>query len=363
MSTIQYPSHPYLDELEPYRATDLEQAAARAGIGVEQLIRLDSNENLWETLPQVAQALGGLASPAYYPDHQPLRRAVASYAGVEPEQVVLSNGADEMIDLLIRLLAEPGQAVIVCPPTFSMYAFFARVNRCRVLAIPRRPDFSVDAPAIEKTVVADEDGAAPRLLFLVSPGSPDGQALPQPVIQRLLALPIIVAVDETYIEFGGQSTAPLLASCPNLAIIRSFSKWAGLAGLRLGYGLLAPELAGGLERIKAPYNVNAAAAAAALATLADLESARAKVAHMIAERERLQAALAALGWIEPLPSQANFVLCRVKGRSAQAVIGALADRGILVRGLSDPEMADYVRISVGRPEHTDALVDALRRLE
>jgi histidinol-phosphate aminotransferase len=247
-----------------------------------------------------------------------------------------------------------------------MYGIFAQVNRCQVLSVPRRGDFSLDVAAITATV-EESDGNA-RILFLVSPGNPDGQAIPLDTIRELLALPLIVAVDETYIEFGGETTVPLLPDHDNLIVIRTFSKWAGLAGLRLGYALvpapaaLAPRVAGWLERIRAPYNVNAAAMVAALATMTDLETVQSNVARLIAERERLQESLATLTWIEPLPSQANFILCRLKDHTSQDVVSGLARQGILVRGFSDPTMAEYVRIGVGRPEQNETLLAALREL-
>jgi histidinol-phosphate aminotransferase len=360
MTKIEGPTHPYLESIEPYEPPDLEATAAHAGLRVEQLTRLDANENSFGPSPQVAQALADYPDYAFYPDYRPLREAVARYAGVAPEQVVLGNGADEIIDLLVRLFVEPGQAVVVCPPTFSMYHFFAQVNRCRVVSVPRRADFSMDVASVERTVQENEGDA--RLLFLVSPGNPDGQAIPLDVIRRLLELPLMVAVDEAYIEFGGESAAPLLSEHENLVIIRTFSKWAGLAGLRLGYALLAPHLADHLERIRAPYNVNAAMVAAALATLADLPAVQTNVARLIAERERLRDVLATLSWLEPLPSQANFILCRLRARSSQEVVDALARQGILIRQFSDPAMAGYVRISIGRSEQNDALIAALKEL-
>jgi len=358
------------------------------------LIRLDANENPFGPSPRVARALAEYPDYGFYPDYLPLRQAVARYAGVAPVQVILSNGADEMIDLLIRLFVEPGQAIVTCPPTFSMYGIFARVNRCQVLSVPRRGDFSLDVAAITATVEASDGNA--RILFLVSPGNPDGQAIPLNTIRELLALPLIVAVDETYIEFGGETTVPLLPDHDNLIVIRTFSKWAGLAGLRLGYALgpdrpsvgfrcraigmaasdgalsfchsresgnpPSPGLTGWLERIRAPYNVNAAAMVAAMATLEDLETVQSNVSRLTAERERLRESLAALTWIEPLPSQANFILCRLKDRTGQDVVSGLAKRGILVRGFSDPTMAEYVRIGVGRPEQNETLLTALREL-
>jgi histidinol-phosphate aminotransferase len=357
---IEDPTHPYLATLEPYEPPDLEAAATSAGLQVEQLIRLNANESPFGPSPHVAQALADYPEYGFYPDYRPLRQAVARYAGVALEQVVLGNGADEMIDLLTRLFVEPGQAIVTCPPTFDMYRFSAAVNRCQVLSVPRRADFSIDMASIEATVRASEGNA--RLLFLVSPGNPDGQAIPLDVIRQLLELPLIVAVDEAYIEFGGESAVPLLPEHENLVIIRTFSKWAGMAGLRLGYALLASDLAKCLERIRYPYNVNAAAMVAALATLEDLETVQTIIARLIAERERLWESLVTFSWLEPLPSQANFILCRVRERATETVVDALAQRGILIRRFSDPTMAPYVRISVGRPDQNDRLLAVLGEL-
>jgi histidinol-phosphate aminotransferase len=357
------PSHPFLSRLEPYEPPDLEEAAAQAGVEVDDLIRLVANENLFGPSPRVARALASFSEYHFHPDYGPLKEAIASYAGLPAEQVVLSNGADEMIDLLIRLFVEPGEAIVTCPPTFSMYSFYARVNRCRVLTAPRREDLSLDAATIER-VVCESNGSA-RLLFIVSPGNPSGQAIPLGVVEHLLELPLLVAVDEAYIEFGGESAVTLLPDHGNLVVIRTLSKWAGLAGLRLGYALLAPKLAGYLERIRAPYNVNAAAMVATLATLEDLNAVQANIARLVSTRERLQEELTAIGWLEPLPSQANFILCRVTGRDARTVADALLARGILIRHFSGPEVSGgadrgYIRISVGRPQENEAVVAALR---
>jgi len=353
---------PHLKELQPYEPPDLEAVAARAGLKVEQLIRLDANENPFGPSLRVMRALAEFTEYHFYPDYRPLREAVASYAGVAPEQVVLGNGSDELIDLVMRLFLGPGEGLIICPPAFSMYRFFADVGHHPVWEVPRGDDFSVDVAAIEALVREREEKARPRLLFLTSPGNPDGQITPPGVVRRLLQLPLAVVVDEAYIEFGRPSVLPLLAEHENLIIIRTFSKWAGLAGLRLGYALLTPELARYLERIRAPYNVNAAAMVAALATLDDLERVQANVTCLIAERERLQAALATIPWLEPIPSQANFILCRLRGRTGREVSEALTMRGILVRSFSDPRLEGYIRISVGRPEQNEVLMEALREL-
>jgi len=359
------PSHPYLYQIEPYAPPDLEEAAALAGLEVDELIRLFANENLYGPSPRVGQALAGFGQFHFHPDYAQLKEAVARYAGVPSDHLVVSNGADEMIDLLIRLFAEPGEAIVTCPPTFSMYRFYAQVNRCQVLTAARRETLYLNPEAIE-SVVHQSDGLA-KLLFFASPGNPSGEAIPLSVVARLLALPLLVVVDEAYIEFGGESALGLLPDHHNLVILRTFSKWAGMAGLRLGYALLSAELARPLERIRPPYNVNAAAVVAALATLADTEAVQANVEHIVEERGRLREALDAINWLEPLPSQANFLLCRVHGRDARSVTDALRRRGILVRHVCSSQMVDeaareYIRISVGRRRENAAVVETLKQI-
>jgi histidinol-phosphate aminotransferase len=360
MASFVGPIHPYLDELEPYVPPDLRAVAAKSGMPGDELIRLSANENQLGPSPAVPQALARYSGYAFYPEYGPLREALGRHVGVGPGQVVVTNGADEAIDLLVRLLVEPGQTVVVCPPTFGMYEFCARVNRCRVLAVPRRANFTLDLPSIRREVNARAGDA--RLLFLASPGNPHGLATSLDELSTLLDLPVYIAVDEAYIAFGGDSAISLLRSRSNLVVIRTLSKWAGLAGLRLGYTVSDEQLACSIERIRAPYNVNSAAVVAALATLGDLGTVRANVRLLIAERERVRSALAGLGWLEPLPSQTNFLLCRVGCRTGQDVADALANRGIVVGTFSDPPLEPYVRIAVGRPEQNDTVIAALASL-
>jgi histidinol-phosphate aminotransferase len=346
--------------LEPYEPPDWTALAAGAGLPPERLVRLDANENPYGPSPRVAEALCRFEGYGFYPDYRALEAAVARYAAAPPGagRVVLGNGGDEIVDLAVRLFVEPGQAAIVCPPAFGMYATSVRAHRGHVLSVPRRYDFSLDLDGIE-AAARDGAGPAPRLLFVTSPGNPDGRPIPPEDLARLLQLPLAVVVDEAYVEFGGQSAVPLLAGHPQLVVLRTFSKWAGIAGLRLGYAVTSPQVATAMARLRPPYNVNAAAVTAALATFEDLEAVQATVARIAAERQRLHAALARLPGAHPLPSQANFVLCRFEGRSGREVAADLAARGILVRSFSQPRLADAVRITVGRPEQNDALLAAL----
>ncbi|MEJ2734740.1 MAG: aminotransferase class I/II-fold pyridoxal phosphate-dependent enzyme [Anaerolineae bacterium] len=238
---------PHIEGLETYEPPDWE-------VLPERLFRLDANENPFGPSPRVAEALARFDGYGLYPDYRALTEAVAEYAGTQPETIVLGNGGDEIIDLAVRLFVAPGEGTIVCPPAFGMYTVSTQAHRGRVLSVPRGDDFSLDVEGIEALLGAGAPGVRPKLLFVTSPGNPDGGAVPVETISRLLQLPLAVVVDEAYIEFGGESAVPLLAGHPNLIVLRTFSKWAGMAGLRLGYAVAAPEVTTAMHRLRPPYN-------------------------------------------------------------------------------------------------------------
>jgi histidinol-phosphate aminotransferase len=277
------------------------------------------------------------------------------------ERIVCGAGADELIDLLLRVFIAPGDAVIDCPPTFGMYAFDTGVCGGRVLTVPRHADFSLDLAGIE---AAAEQGA--KLLFLTSPNNPTGNLTPLAEIERLLQLPLLLVVDEAYIEFAAQegaaSASEWVGRYENLAVLRTFSKWAGLAGLRVGYGLLPELVAEQIWKIKQPYNVNLAAQAAAIASLDDRDYLLINVAQIVAERGRLFNALQTIDYLHPYPSSANFVLCRVLRGEAATIKHTLAQQGILVRYYRTPLLRDCIRISVGTPAQNDVVLEALRAM-
>jgi histidinol-phosphate aminotransferase len=248
--------------------------------------------------------------------------------------------------------------VINCPPSFGMYPFSTAVNAGRLLEVPRRPDFSLDVAAIESALVAEPRA---RVLFLCSPNNPDGSVIDDDDLRRLLDLPLLIVLDEAYVEFSaGASRIGWVGERENLAVLRTFSKWAGLAGLRVGYGVFPGWLAREMWKIKQPYNVNVAAAVAAEASLEDLDYLWTNVTRLRQERDRLFAALQEIPCLRPFPSQANFVLCRVERGSAAELKEWLAGRGILVRHFDTPRLRNFIRISAGTQEQTDSLLKALR---
>ena len=330
---------------------------------VSEIIKLDANENPYGSLPEVRQALKDMAFSHIYPDpgSQDLRRALADHHKVPVENLLAGAGADELIDLILRLVIDPGDAILNCPPTFGMYSFDGDLNQARVIQARRRPDFSLDLAAIEAAVQQQQ----PKLIFLASPNNPDGSLTPRETIERLLKLPLLVVMDEAYIEFApaGSSLLSEAAKRENLIVLRTFSKWAGLAGLRVGYAAFPSALMPHLWKIKQPYNVSVAAATAAIVSLQHADKLRAIGERIVSERERLYTRLRTVPYLKPYPSLSNFILCRVEGRDAAQLKQALSQSGILVRHYHSSGLADCIRISVGKPEHTDRLMTALQNLE
>ena len=354
--------------MQPYSPiVPLDVLSKRLGLPPEQIVKLDANENPYGTSPRALEAVAASRELHIYPDpdQTALREALSAFVGVPMEHILCGAGGDEVIDLLARAFVEPGQFVVDLPPTFGMYKWEADVLGAQYVAVPRRADFSVDVEAVDGTVRAlESSGVAPKLLFVTNPNNPDGSVTSRADLLRLLDLPVIVVVDEAYIDFSNQeSLAPLVRERANLVVLRTFSKLAGMAGLRVGYGLFPTGILGHLWKVKQPYTPNVAGTVAALAALTDRQWLADVVHRMVAERSRLSAALQDFDWLTPLPSHANFVLCRVGGgRQARAVKQGLERQGVLVRYFDKDGLRDCIRISIGRPEQTDALVRALQRV-
>jgi len=330
----------------------------------EDIIKLDANENPYGPSPRVAEVLAEAPYLHIYPDPESrkLRAALAEYTGLAAEYLLVGSGADELIDLIMRLFIDPGDKIVNCPPTFGMYAFDGDINAAEVIAIRRRPDFSIDVDAIETQFAESQSGSHPKLIFVTSPNNPDGSILSDSDLQRLLALPTVVVLDEAYVEFSSGSRIQWVEQHPNLIVLRTFSKWAGLAGLRVGYGAFPLDLIEQLWKIKQPYNVNLAGQLAAEVSLTDCHYLLDNVARLIEQREQFYPVLNAIEWLEPYPSQTNFILCQVKGRNASDVKQQLAEQGILVRYYNSPGLTDHIRISLGTPAQMARLAKVLQHL-
>lgn len=344
-------ARPEILALEPYRHASADHA----------LQRLHANESPWA--PPTA---GGSSTPLNrYPPPQPpeLIAALAEVWGVRPDQVLLGRGSDEGIDLLTRAFCTAGRdAVVICPPTFGMYAVAARIQGAAVHAVPLRADrgFALDVDGVIAAI-----GSGAKIVWLCTPNNPTGNALARDDIHRILAAAAgctLVVVDEAYAEFQGSPPWTLqIAHHPELVTLRTLSKAHGLAGARVGAVIAHPQIIALLRRIVPPYAVpgptlDAALAAAAPAVLAVTQ---ARIETLITERRRLADGLAALAGVRKVwPSDANFLL--VEFVSAGDALARLHAAGLLVRDFRGYHgLGETLRLTVGTPTQNDLMLRSL----
>lgn len=353
----------HIQEMMPYEPIfPIDVLSEELGIPSERLIKLDANENPYGPLPEVKAALASLDTLHIYPDPESrrIRKLLAEHHQIQENSIVIGAGADELIDLIMRIVVEPRETVINCPPTFGMYAFDSEVNQVKLINVPRRKDFSLDLPEILQAVERHH----PKLLFLANPNNPDGGMISERELEQLLDLPLLLVIDEAYIQFieEGKSVLNEVEPNNNLIVLRTFSKWAGLAGLRIGYGVFPQELVPMLMRAKQPYNVSVAAEQAAVITMQNIAEVGDKISQIIKNRDQLYKGLTQFAWLRPYPSQANFILCRVVDVPAIDVKQHLRKQGILIRYFDKPGLSDHIRISIGTEEQIEKLITALKEI-
>jgi histidinol-phosphate aminotransferase len=364
-----------------------QELAARLGVPLASLCKLDANESPYGPPPSAVAALARLAAAptahvgaGRYPDptSSELRAALAGYTGIAAEQIVVGNGLDEVIALLADAFVKPGDEVVVAEPTFNVYAIVASRRGARVVDVGTNERFEVEPDRLSAAI-----GPKTRLVLLCAPNNPTGTPLPRETALAALERAAevsgaveewggpLVVVDEAYFEFGAlgggqtvQSSAPLLQEGRRVAVLRTFSKLFGLAGLRIGYALCPPDIVPQLSAAKLAYNVNLAGQVAARAALDDLEWLAERARWILAERERVSGELARLPGLRVYPSAANFVLAELEAgaQAREALWAALLDRGILVRRPPGARVGAGLRITIGAPEQNDRLLAALREL-
>ncbi|MEX1156633.1 MAG: histidinol-phosphate transaminase [Chloroflexota bacterium] len=343
------------------------QVAAAAGIPVGEVVRFDLNTLGGGPLPGVTAALAGLDLRAVLeygdPSYAQLRARISELVAAPPERIVPGAGADELIRLITAMVAGPGDAVLILTPAFAMYAVEARLAGATVVEVPRRDPAQRQSVAAIRDVVAATDA---RLVWLCTPNNPTADHYPLDEVAAIAdGLPALVAVDAVYQEFAevtlglsdeALSAIPLQAELPNLIVLRSLAKAYGLAGARVGY-LVAPEpLAGRFDAARLPLPIGSPSEVAALGALGDRAAARARHAQIVAERDRLAAALGRLG-CEVLPSVTNFVL--VRPLNARRLESDLALRGLVVRAYPDGPLVDWLRITARDAAENGRLIAAL----
>jgi histidinol-phosphate aminotransferase len=349
-----------LDKVTPYEAgRPLE--ALLAELGLAELVRLSANENPLGPSPRVVDALRREAASAHlYPDggSSALRDALARGLGISPGQIVVGNGADELISLLALAAFDPDDEAVVPQPSFEPYTTAVLIAGARIVASPL-DGYETDLDDLRRRVTART-----KAVFLCSPHNPATTIIRRaPLLAFLEALgddPPLIVLDEAYRDFVDDPDYPdgvaLLARHPRVLVLRTFSKIAGLAGLRVGYAIGALETIERLNRVRAPYNVNRLAQAAALASLEDPEHAARTRQLVLTERAFLTSALER-GGLTVAPSQANFLLVRVK--DAAAARERLLRGGILVRDGGAVGFPGHLRISIGTHEVNERVVKLL----
>lgn len=337
-----------IKKLKPY-------STARSEFTGTAKIFLDANEN----------SFGSPLTKWYnrYPDplQWDLKKKIGFVKNVHPENILLGNGSDECIDLLIRAFCEPRQEnVIICPPTYGMYEVCASINDVTVKEVPLQSNFQLNLEALEQAIDTNT-----KLIFFCSPNNPTGNSLAREDIEMVLNnFDGIVIVDEAYINYSRQrSFLTELNEYPNLVVMQTFSKAWGLAALRLGISFASKEIITVLNKIKPPYNISQATQELALVALDRLEDVNEMIRITIKEREVFVKELTRLSFIQKIyPSDANFVL--VKMNDATAVYNHLKEKGIIVRNRSNVILCDdCLRITIGTPEQDQQLLEVLKNYQ
>ena len=355
---------PELDRMASYiPGESLETFSTRTGIPIQDLIKLNSNESPYGPPPQVLKALSNHENYNNYPDADStlLKHALAEYTGVAEQHIVVSHGSNELINLLWHIFLSVGDNILCCPPTFSLYTFITTFCGAYVLEVPRTLDYEVDVPAVLSALTTET-----KMIVLCSPNNPTGNPICEEDVLTLLETGRIVVVDEAYVEFSNnrRGLAHLVPLYPNLIVMRTFSKWAGLAGLRIGYGIFPEWIVTYMRRAQCPFEVNVAGHIAAIETLKYLDYTLANVQRIVQERERLYELLLRQPFLEPIPSQGNFILSRIRDEEVkmERIREVVESYGLLLRYFNHPYLQNFLRITVGLPEHTDKLELALSQV-
>ena len=296
-----------------------------------------------------------------YPDSDSneLRRIIASKFGYEPENIMISSGADQMISIIVNAFIDPGESILTFTPSFSIYSLFTRLMGGKAIEVPLGEDFKFDYDEFIKAVETQEA----KVIFICSPNNPTGGIISREEIIGILdKAESIVVLDEAYIEFDENSFFDLIEKYPNLVVLRTLSKAYGLAGARVGYGLASKELMDILYKVKPVYNVSSISQLAAKVIIEEEEYVNKVIAEIKEERDKMIDEFKTMENIKVYDSHANFILFKVE--DSKKVFDYLVDKGLLVRyfGKEGP-LANHLRTAVGTKEDNARLIQALKDLE
>jgi histidinol-phosphate aminotransferase len=355
------PFNPVLGNLPVYQpGRPIEEVARELRLPAADIIKLASNENPLGPSPKALDAMRTTLTQLHlYPDGNAfyLKRHLAEKLGVAPENLILGNGSNEILEFVGHALIAPGSEVVVSQYCFAVYPIVTHLCGGHLVVVPAH-NLGHDLDAMARAITQRT-----RVVFVANPNNPTGTLAPAAAVQRLLdAVPpnVLLVMDEAYLEFMDDPVDLLpevrSGTRPNLLLARTFSKIYGLAGLRLGYGIGRADLISAFEKIRQPFNINSLAQAAALAALDDAEHMRRTKDNNRRGLRDLETGLRKLG-LEVVPSAANFILVRVG--DGGHVFNQLQKRGVIVRPMGGYQLPEWVRISVGTPAENSRCLAAL----
>jgi histidinol-phosphate aminotransferase len=361
--SLPFRLNPSLEGLPVYLpGRPIEEVARELGLPAKEIIKLASNENPLGPSPAALAAMRqALTHLHLYPDGNAfyLKSKLAETLGVEPNNLILGNGSNEIIEFVGHALMAPGAEVIVSQYCFAVYPIIAHLFGARLVTVPAK-NYGHDLKAMLAAVTPQT-----KVLFVANPNNPTGTLAPRGDVVRLLnELPphVLLVMDEAYIEFLEEPVdfLPLVRTgdAPNLLLMRTFSKIFGLAGLRLGYGIAHPELIAGLEKVRQPFNINSLVQAGALAALDDKEHLAKTRANNSLGLQFFETAFRQM-MLEFVPSSANFVL--VKVGHGQRVFQELQKEGVITRPMAGYQLPEWIRISIGTPMENARCLAALKK--
>ncbi len=361
---LPFALNPVLQHLPVYQpGRPIAEVARELGLPERRIIKLASNENPLGPSPAALAAMKQACRQVnLYPDGNAFyfKQKLAANLQVDPANLILGNGSNDIIEFLGHALMGPGDDVVVSEYCFAIYPIVARLFGANVITVPAK-NHGHDLPAMSRAVTART-----KAVFVANPNNPTGTLAPPEEVRHLIETTpahAVLIMDEAYLEFLEEplDLVPLVRSGekPNLILMRTFSKIHGLAGLRLGYGIGHPEFVAALEKIRQPFNINSLAQAAGLAALDDLEHVRKTRENNFHGRKFLQDAFAQMG-LPFVPSFANFILVQVG--QGQQVFDELQKQGVIVRPMGGYKLPEWIRLSIGTPRENRRAVNTLKKV-
>lgn len=354
--------NPYISALVPYRpGTPIEELARERGMPAAEIVKLASNENPLGMSPKAKRALeNSLGELHRYPEQYDLTQAVATHSGVEPQQVVLGNGSNDVLDLVARTFLREGTEAVSSQYAFAIYQIATQSAGARNVVAPAK-NYAHDLASMGRAITPRT-----KVVWIANPNNPTGTFEPYTAVKQFIeSVPqqVVVVLDEAYYEYlpeaDSVNAVEWLAEHPNLIVVRTFSKIYGLAGLRVGYGLASAEIAELMNRVRHPFNVNVAAIAAATAALGDSEFISQTLAVTNEGRKQLLAGLEKMG-MERLSAYGNFVTFRAADAAAALAANEyLLNQGVIVRPLSGYGMPEFLRVTIGLKAENERFLSAL----